>query len=693
MYGTKSIPETPTIPFAPILNAVRPPRAVPVWLRLMLLAAVLGGLNPAVPSTPAQTRPAPGLTDTPTDPTTRFAVYEDSAFTQAVRRGTRTRHGRPGPHYWQQHAQYDLEARLRPATHRLVGTGQITYVNRSPDTLRHVALHLRQNLFRGDTASRASLPTTGGVTLRRLAANGHRLFKNKSPDYRVEGTVAWLSLPSPLPPDDRLSLTVDWAYTVPPAPADGRQGREDDLYVLGYWYPQVAVYDDVDGWVADPYTGQAEFYMGMADYDVRLTAPHGWLVGATGRLQNPDSVLTPRSRRRLARADTTGTAVRMHTAGAPIVHTLRDTAGTATWHFRAQNVRDFAWGTSPNYQWDATRALVSDSSASAPDTVRVHSFYRPRPAAAAWPHAARFTQQAVESLSATLPAYPYPTMTAMEGVLHSGGMEYPMFTVMRPWADTLKLAGDLTHEVAHNWVPMAVSTNEKRYVWMDEGFTQYHTARAMRRRYGPGPRPRGRPNDSETGQRRTYLRIARRGYEVPLSTHGDDIPRSLYFDLPYDKAAQVLSMLRELLGPARFQRAQTAFYDRWWGKHPTPYDYFNTVADVTGRDLGWFWHTWIYTTATLDQAIHDVKSGRASTTITITSPGRAPMPVRLSLIRTDGTTTRRTLPVEPWLNDADTVRVTVPSNPPLQRVEIDPDSAFPDVERANQIWRAPQQSP
>jgi hypothetical protein len=664
----------------------------PYLLQLIVLVTVLSSLGPLRLPATAQTRPAPDLAESPTVPTTRFAVYEDSAFTRAVRRGTRIRDGLPGPQYWHQHAHYDLEARLHPADHRLVGTADITYFNRSPDTLRRIALHLRHNLFRGDAAQKTDVPTTGGVTLEHLSAQGHRLPKHKTPGYRVEGTVAWLSLPAPLPPDDSVSLTAAWTFTVPPAPADGRQGREDDLYVLGYWYPQVAVYDDVDGWVAEPYTGQAEFYMGRADYDVRFTVPHGWLVGATGRLQNPDSVFTARTQRRLTRARRRDSVVRVHSAGTPLHRTLRDTAGTATWHFRAENVRDFAWGTSPNYQWDATRALVSDSSASAPDTVRIHSFYRPRPAAAAWPHAARFTRQAVESFSERLPAYPYPTMTAMEGVLNYGGMEYPMFTVMRPWADTLKLAGDLTHEVAHNWIPMAVGTNEKRHVWMDEGFTQYHTAQSMHRRYGPGPRPQGRPNDSETGQRWSYLRIARRGYEVPLSTHGDDIPRSLYFDLPYDKAAQVLHMLRELLGPARFQRAQTAFYERWWNKHPTPYDYFNTVADVTGRDLGWFWHTWIYTTATLDQALHSVTTDGDSTTITITNPGRAPMPVRLSLTRTDGTTTRRTLPVTPWLNDADTVRVRVPSSPPVRRVEIDPEATFPDVYRSNQVWRKPRRS-
>ncbi len=653
-----------------------------------LSVVLLALLSACAVRAPAQTRPA-GAT-----PSTRFAVQEDSAFTRAVRRGTRTRNGRPGPRAWQQHAHYDIEARLHPETNRLVGEQRVRYHNRSPDTLHRVAVHLRQNHVQSDPSG------TGGVSLHRVAVNDTSLSPGGRPGYRVDDTVAWLDLPTPLAPQDNLTLSVSWSYVVPRAPADGRQGRDRSVFFLGYWYPQLAVYDDLDGWVAEPYTGQAEFYMGPADYDVRLTVPAGWLVGATGRLHRPADVLSARSRRRLARARRTGAVVEMQGPNerdeAPA---LRTPDSTTTWHFRAESVRDFAWGTSARYVWDATRALVpsssaapapkSDTGASPPDTVMIHSFYRPTAAAAAWPQAARYTRDAVETLSSPLRPYPYPTMTAMEGVLRGGGMEYPMLTIMRPWADSLKLAGDLTHEVAHTWLPMEVGTNEKRYVWMDEGFAQYYTARAMRRRYGPGPRPQGRPNDSEVGQRRRYLNAARRGYEVPLMTHGDDMPRALYFVLPYDKAAQVLSTLRELLGEALFDQAYRTFIDRWWGKHPSPYDFFNTIAEVSGRDLSWFWHTWFYTTAALDQAVHSVETNRDSTTIAVTSPGRAPMPVRLALTRTDGTTTRRTLPVDPWLRDADTVRVSVPASPPLRRVEIDPEEAFPDVDRSNQVWRRP----
>ena len=669
--------------------------------RGLLLSVLLALLWIGAPAeTPAQTRPHPSLSDSTGVPAPH-EVYEPPAFTRAVRAGTRSRDGRPGPRYWQQYARYEIEARLDPGTHRIRGTQRVRYLNRSPDTLDRIAVHLRQNLFRGGSAARASVPRTGGVTLSRVSAAGTDL---RAPDdgadggYRVDGTVAWLDLPAPLPPDDSLSLAFDWSYRVPPSPSDGRQGREGRVYFAGYWYPQIAVYDDVDGWVAEPYTGQAEFYMGQADYDVRLTVPAHWVVGATGRLQNPGEVLSDRSRRRLRRARRTGAVV-------PLLE--RDERGTgratrapdgstATWHFTAESVRDFVWGTSDRYLWDATRAVVASSrngpraAGSRPgarDTVMIHSFYRPHAAAAAWPHGARYTRDAVEALSEYLRPYPYPTMTAMEGVLRSGGMEYPMVTVMQPWADTLKLAGDLMHEVGHMWVPMEVGTNEKRSVWMDEGFTQFNTAQAMRTLYGAGPRPAGRASDSETGQRRTYLRIARSGYEVPLMRHGDQIPASLYFDLPYDKAAQVLAALRGVLGPETFRRAYRTFVDRWWGRHPMPYDFFNTVADVTGRDLSWFWRTWLYRTETLDQSVVSVETRGDTTTITVGSPGRAAMPTPLAITRADGSTTRRTIPVDVWLEGAARHRVRVPARPPVVSVEIDPEGHFPDLDRSNQVWR------
>lgn len=647
-----------------------------------------------------------------------YPVIPSHAYRRAAERGTRTADGRPGPEYWTNYARYRIDAVLDTGTHRLSGRTEITYLNRSPDTLRRAAVHLRQNLFAPGAVRRDDVPVTGGVELSAVSAAGRDLSpadgRGTGPAYEVDGTVAWLNLPAPLAPGDSVELALEWSHEVPPVPSDGRQGREEGLYFMGYWYPQVAVYDDVSGWVAGDYTGQAEFYMGQADYDVRITVPAGWPVGATGVLQNPEQVLSERSRERLARARRTGDVVSVigpderGDGGA-----TRASEETLTWHYRAESVRDFAWTASRAHLWDATRALVPGrdgvfptgrnvegpglleeldddarpDTTAAPDTVMIHSFFWPTAEAAAWPlGGARYTRDAVEALSDVLWPYPYPQMTSVEGVLRGGGMEYPMVTVMRPWADTLDLAGDLMHEVAHNWFPMEVGSDEKRWVWMDEGLTQFNTAQGMERIYG-APREGGRPNDSEAGQRSLYLSAAGSDDAAPLMRHGDLYPRSVYFVLPYNKGAQVLSTLRSLVGEEAFWEAYREYGRRWRGKHPYPWDFFRTVEDVTGRDLDWFWRTWYYETWPLDQAIATVRREGDSTAIVVEDRGLAPMPVRLRVTRADGYHDLIEVPAEVWLEGATRHVVRVHRDPPVAQVEIDPEEHFPDVDRSNQVWR------
>ena len=357
-----------------------------------------------------------------------------------------------------------------------------------------------------------------------------------------------------------------------------------------------------------------------------------------------------------------------------------------TWHFIAPAVRDFAWGTSDQYVWDATRALVRDSARATVDTVNIYSFYRQHPSALAWAlGGARFTRDAIEQHSIYLWPYPWPTMTSMEGVLDSGGMEYPMMTLMQPWADTLSLAGDLMHETGHMWFPMQVGSNETRHPWMDEGFTQYDVAQGMRPLYGE-PRSGGRPGDSEQGQRALYVAAARGGHDMTLMWPGDLYPEDWYFIMYYDKTAAVLAALRGLIGEETFHRAYREYGRRWIGKHPYPYDFFNTMSDVAGRNLDWFWTTWFYEPWPLDQAIASVEQQGDSTAITIEDRGLAPMPVTLAITRADGETQRLTLPVDVWLTGARRYLVRVPSSPVITRVVIDPDNLFPDVDRANQAW-------
>ncbi|HEY7236719.1 MAG TPA: M1 family metallopeptidase [Gemmatimonadaceae bacterium] len=674
-------------------------------MRLLSCLTIVASLG-VLPSARAQTRaPRPLSAASPGDPRpVPGPVYEIPEFAAAVSRGTRTRSGRPGAGYWVQHARYSIDARLDPRTDRVTGHERVVYLNNSPDTLRRLAIHLRQNAFAAGNPRRQSASITGGVSLQRVVANG-RVVPAKSTrtavvpitdvanrrlsdegGYTMDGTVMWLPLAAPLLPRDSVSLELTWSYVPPESPSDGRQGREGHhLYFMGYWYPQVAVYDDVHGWVADPYLLEAEFYMDHADYDVRLTVPRGWVIGATGSLVNAAEILSAATRASLAEARRTGAVVHVVEPGRAFA---LGAGGTVTWHFLAPGVRDFAWGTSDQYVWDATRALVADSAASTVDTVNIYSFYRDTAPAAAWAAGgARFTRDAVEQHSRYLWRYPWPTMTSMEGVLDSGGMEYPMMTLMQPWADTLSLAGDLMHETGHMWFPMQVGSNETRYPWMDEGFTQYDVAQGMRPLYGE-PRGGGRPGDSEPGQRALYVDAARSGHDMMLMWPGDLYPADWYFIMYYDKTAAVLAALRGVLGEDTFHRAYREYGRRWSGKHPYPYDFFNTMSDVSGRDLHWFWTTWFYEPWPLDQAIASVEQQGDSAAITIEDRGLAPMPVELAITRAGGAIQRLTVPVDVWLTGARRYVVRVAASPSIAKVAIDPDGLFPDIDRDNQLWQS-----
>ncbi|MEF8797590.1 MAG: M1 family peptidase, partial [Salinivenus sp.] len=278
-------------------------------LRLLSLLLVLALLY--VPAAPAQpTTPAPSADTTTQRRPIPDPITPDRAFRRAREAGTRTRSGAPGPNYWTNTATYDLTATVDPSANTLRGSGTIRYRNNSPDTLRRLAVHLRQNIHKEGTLRNRPAEVTGGMTLDQLTLGGadtlrrvesRRQLRRLGQGYVVQDTRLIVFPPEPLPPDTTATLNVDWHFRIPGAD-NFRMGQDGEVYYLAYWYPQMAVYDDVDGWTAQPYQGDGEFYMGYADYDVSITVPEGWLVGATGTLQNADAVLTDSVQARLERA-------------------------------------------------------------------------------------------------------------------------------------------------------------------------------------------------------------------------------------------------------------------------------------------------------------------------------------------------------------------------------------------------------
>ena len=607
------------------------------------------------------------------------------AYRRGLAAGTRTATGQPGPRWWQQSVAYRIRAELDPQSTLLHGSERITYRNRSPDTLRAVVLNLYQNIYSENVPRNRRAPNTGGVTLERVVAQGTALSPQPAGTvgYAVDGTIGRLTLPRPLLPGDSVMLEIDWHHKVPPAPTF-RTAWEDALggraLVVGQWYPQIATYDDVYGWDATPYLGDGEFYLEYGDFDVDLTLPAGWVVGASGTLLNPAEVLSPQTRARLEQAAASDSAVNVVTAAdlASAAALARPADGRLTWRFAARNVRDFAFATSDRYLWDAARAEVPDG-AGGRRSVAINSLYRP--GAAGWDRAWRYGQHAISYLSGLIVPYVYDQATIAEGPI--AGMEYPMLVFINRPPSPEDLQSVIAHELGHQWFPMTVGSDEARYAWMDEGINSFYEDRAHESFY-PGTPP--------GGSAASYLRVAGHDNEVPLMRHTDLVsPYGARTVAAYTKPAAVLLALRGVLGDSVFNRAMREYARAWSFRHPQPWDFFATVERVAGRDLDWFWYPWFFETGVLDQAVESVRPVRGGVEVVIRDRGDNPMPAFVAVTSSGGAVTEQEVAIEQWIGGrgARTATLLVPSfGGAVTRVEIDPRHLYPDVDRANNVWTA-----
>jgi hypothetical protein len=379
----------------------------------------------------------------------------------------RTGTGRPGPDYWQQRVDYTIRATLNVNSHLLDGSERIRYVNNSPDRLSYLWLQLDGSVCGSESvANQIQLPplrfgeglldftcrSGEGVSLSRVASAGQPL------DYRVYDTTMRVELPAPIEPGGEVELEIDWRWMIPEQ-GFARMGRDGMLYMVAAWYPRLMVYDDLNCWNIDPFIGPGEFYLEYGDFDVQLTLPDGFIVTATGTLQNPNDVLTGEQRSRLASAMSSETPVLVVSAEEAAANAAQRPSQMKTWHFQAQDVRDFAFAAAPNFRWDATSW----------DGILIQTFYRPE--ALDWEEAILMSHQTIRYFSERLGRYPYPHATTVEGPI--AGMEYPMITFVPSTEVREDLFFVLTHEFGHEWFPMMVGSNERIHVWMDEGFNTF----------------------------------------------------------------------------------------------------------------------------------------------------------------------------------------------------------------------------
>ncbi|HEX6965675.1 MAG TPA: M1 family metallopeptidase [Gemmatimonadaceae bacterium] len=599
------------------------------------------------------------------------AVQRDLPLPPMIRRayaaGTRDTTGVPGRRYWQQSVDYRIDARLVTDSALLRGTETITLHNTSPDTLHAIVLRLYQNYFRAEE-SRNDYVTdiTDGTVVERLSVNGTSIALEDQNQYRVDGTVAMVRLASPVLPNTDATIDVAWHFAVPNVPLGERGERMGrwgtDLYQIAQWYPQVAMYDDLRGWDTDQYLGKGEFYNQFGSFDVHITVPAGWLVGATGTLANPDSVLTPAVRDRLALAMQVDTTVHVVTAAERGVGQATLDGRTLTWHFTAPEVNDFAFVASRNFVYDATHAM-------APKPTLVQVLYLPEHRD--YQKSAQLGRFALEHHSRYVMPYEFPQATIADGP--ETGMEYPMIIFSGPGF------GVVTHELGHEWFPMTVSSDETRYGWQDEGFNEWIDQAAAE---DFTKKPTDHVNDGAA-----YRHIAGTVLD-PTLMWPSDFAGPNYEIQAYVKAPLALYALGGVVGDSAVHAAFADYAKAWRFKHPSPWDFFTFMQHHIGQDLGWFWNAWWFTTDTFDQGIDKVSDRSGRVTFTVVDHGEMPMPIIARIDYTDGTSTTITRPASVWFSGSRSVTVEQATGKKhIASITLDPDNRFQDLNRADNEWK------
>jgi len=617
---------------------------------------------------------------TSTDPLSRPALPEravrrDIPMGAMIRRayaaGTRDSTGAPGRRYWQHKVDYRIEASIDPSTNLLRGSETITLHNSSPDTLTQVVLRLYQNFFSPRVQRAASVTDiTDGMIVERLSVNGARRTLTDTAHYRLDGTIASVRPPSPILPGATATIDITWRFRVPAVDTTvrgQRMGRYGNyLYQMAQWYPQVAMYDDLRGWDLDHYRGRGEFYNQFGSFDVKITAPGGWLLGATGDLQNPEQVLSRRTRDRLA------LAMRVDTTVLVVTRAERGAGATArgarlTWHYKAPLVNDFAFAVSRDYVYEATHANIPGKG-----RIPVHVLYLPQHTLYRTNNTAQYGRKALEYHSSWLFPYEFSQGTIADGP--ETGMEYPMIIFNG------SSLGVTVHEFAHQWFPMMVGSSETRYGFMDEGFVGYVSAFANAAIRDTAVNLQG----NSAG----YRRVAGTELEATMMWPADlGGPNANV--ATYSKAPLALYALGGVVGDSAVRRAFAAYTREWKFKHPSPWDFFMSMNRHLGRDFGWFWNGWFFTTSTFDQAIEGVTIDRAEAVLRVRDKGDLAMPIIAKLDFADGTSQVTTIPADVWFAGARSFQIRMPlRGRTLRAVTLDPENRFQDLQTADNSWKA-----
>ncbi|MGD9556249.1 MAG: M1 family metallopeptidase [Mangrovibacterium sp.] len=597
--------------------------------------------------------------------------------------------GTPGLSYWQNKADYSIAVTLDTATHTVSGTATVTYTNNSPDPQSYLWFELGQNLFmEGSRGSYAQhVPTdAGGFQFSSVA-----LENGQAADYIIDDTRMQIRLPEPLSAKGaQIRLKFEYRFQI--SDKQFRTGRvstkNGTIYEVAQWYPRVCVYDDIRGWNTLPYLGSGEFYCEYGDFDYAVTVPWDMIVAGSGELLNAGEVLT---RKQLARLQKAGKSDHTQYIIEPAEAARQDSRpihkGTLTWKFKMTNSRDVAWAASKGYVWDAARInLPQNKSAMAMSFYPVESL-----GDTAWSRSTEYLKHTIEHFSAKWFPYPYPAALNIAGSV--GGMEYPGLCFCGWKMKKAKTVYYVTaHEIGHNWFPMIVGSDERRFAFMDEGFNTFIDIYAQDdfNRNEFGPKSDGEYDPEGKNPARDLVPYLTSPGAESLCNLADVVPWKSAHTLNYYKSALGLVLAREyILGADRFDYAFREYIRQWAYRHPTPNDFFRLMNNAAGEDLNWFWNAWYCQTWTLDQGVKSVtyveNDPAKGSQITLVNNRQMVMPVKLRITEQNGQIRNIRLPVEVWQQGGEYV-FNYRSAVPLRSVVVDPDEQLPDADPSNNSW-------
>ncbi|WP_343695053.1 M1 family metallopeptidase [Flavobacterium sp.] len=604
---------------------------------------------------------------------TSFAqeLYMPRNIKEAYAKGTRSMDGKPGKNYWQNHGKYTMDITVDAKTKMVSGTETIVYENNSNDSLRNLVIRFVNNLHKPSAPRSGNVSDdflSNGLTLTNLKIAGE-VYKE---DARGWGTVGNVKLKKAIAPHSKITINIDWNY--PLSKESGREGQIDEsTFFVAYSYPRVSVFDDYNGWDRIPHTDRQEFYNDFNDYVYSVKAPKNFVVYATGDFLNPDEVLNPEFAARLKKSYVTDEI--LHIANEQEMKNGLVTKQNEwnTWKFEANNISDVCFGLSDHYLWDASSVLVDKktnrrASVQAAYNVKGTDFV----------NSVKNNQYALDWFSNNWPGIPYPfsKMTAFQGF---ADMEYPMMCNDSQMDDPKFAQLVQDHEVAHTYFPFFMGINETRYAFMDEGW-------ATTFEYLIGIAEHGKEAADKFYKEfrvEQYINDKSTEEDQPIISMSTQVSGPGYGNNSYGKASLSYIALKDMLGDDLFQKSLHHYMETWNGKHPIPWDYFNSMNTGSGKNLNWFFNNWFFTNNYIDLSVKEVSKN----TISVENKGGFAIPFDVNIVYSDNSTETVHQTPAVWEKNQKSLSVALNSKKQIKKVTLD-GGIFMDATPNNNTWTA-----